>query len=430
MMKRLRTGRNGDDGLSMITVILVGALLTAMASSMAIISSTNLRNAGRDRVAGAAMGSAEAGVADAIAYLKTTNTVTALACSPDCGAANPWGEDNPSQRKSLSYPDGGKARVHIVVDQAFNPPAVKTAVYTIKSDGTAGAGPGLRRLEQTVTVTPLPFPIGVYANQINLNGTPQTFQQSVFSVECISGRDKMKFEGIDAYYGIPAAAHSTKFISKKSNTPCQPNAADNIHAGGACHPIYIHDQDKQGGPVGAPCAGAAGGTSYFDQTMLDQYGRQLTNDQLAGLRTAAQAQGQYYTSPTFTAPNPAVYPNAVLFFDLPADGKVSIQNELNAYTWNGSCATPPRTVIIVVNHSSVGSGELKMNANADLSGAIFVQRGDFEYTGTARFTGTLVANTISQWNGSATSQLTACFLQNLPPGIMDVTATRFREVDS
>ena len=431
MMKRLRTGRNKDDGLSMITVILVGALLTAMASSMAIISSTNLRNAGRDRVAGAAMGSAEAGVADAIAYLKTTNTVTALACSPDCGAANPWGEDDPAQRKSLSYPDGGKAAVHIVVDQAFNPPAVKTAVYTIKSDGTAGAGPGLRRLEQTVTVTPLPFPIGVYANKINLNGTPQTFQQSVFSVECITGRNKMTFSGTDAFYGIPAAAHSTKFISTGSNTPCQPNTAANIHRSAACNTAYPYDQDKQGGPVGGACAGAAGGTSYFDQTMLDQYGRQLTNDQLAGLRTAAQAQGQYYNGTTsITAPNPAVYPNAVLFFDLGPNQSVSIQTVLDAYTWNGSCTSPPRTVIVVVNHSSVGSGQVKLNSNANLSGAIFVQRGDFEYNGTATFTGTLVANTISKWNGNATSQLTACFLQNMPPGITEVTATRFREVDS
>ena len=85
-----------------------------------------------------------------------------------------------------------------------------------------------------MTVTPLPFPIGVYANKINLNGTPQTFQQSVFSVECVTGRDKMTFSGTDAFYGIPAAAHSTKFISTGSNTPCQPNAAANIHrsAGG------------------------------------------------------------------------------------------------------------------------------------------------------------------------------------------------------
>ena len=204
------------------------------------------------------MGSAEAGVAEAIAYLRTTNTVTALACSPNCGVTNPWGEDDPAVRKFLPFPDGGTARVHIVVDQAFNPPAVKTAVYTIKSDGVAGTGPGLRRLEQTVTVEPLPFPIGVYANKINLNGTPQTFQQSVFSAECITGREKMTFSGTDAYYGIPAAAHSTKFISTDNNDPCAA-AEDREHPHGCrVQPAYPYDQDKLGGPVGGACAGPPG----------------------------------------------------------------------------------------------------------------------------------------------------------------------------
>ena len=39
------------------------------------------------------------------------------------------------------------------------------------------------------------------------------------------------------------------------------------------------------------------------------------------------------------------------------------------------------------------------------------------------------ADTIEQWNGNATSQLTSCFLQNLPGGLMSVKSTRFREVD-
>lgn len=430
MMKLFRARTAGDDGISMITVILIGALLSAMAASMAVISSNNLRNAGRDRVAGSAMGAAEAGIAQAIAYLRTTNPVTELACSPDCGAANPWGEDDPGLRQRLTFPDGGTADVHIEVDQPFNPPSVTVAVYTIKSDGTAGTGPGLRRLEQTVTVEPLPFPIGVYSNKINLNGTPQTFQQSVFSTECITGREKMEFNGTDAFYGIPAAAHSTKYISTGNNRPCEPNENQNIHKTVDCNPAYPFDQDNLGGPVGGACTGVPGGTSYFDQAALDQFGRPLTNDELATLRVAAQSQGQYYNGTTsINPPDPTVYPNAVLFFDLAPNQSISIQNELDAYEWDSTC-TNPRTLIIVVNHSSVGSGQVKLNSNADLAGAIFVQRGDFEFNGTATFTGTLVSNSISKWNGNATSALTACFLDNLPPGAMEITATRFREVDS
>ena len=45
------------------------------------------------------------------------------------------------------------------------------------------------------------------------------------------------------------------------------------------------------------------------------------------------------------------------------------------------------------------------------------------------WTGTIWADTIEQWNGNATSQLTSCFLQNLPGGLMSVKSTHFREVD-
>ena len=87
----------------------------------------------------------------------------------------------------------------------------------------------------------------------------------------------------------------------------------------------------------------------------------------------------------------------------------------------GLVVVVPKLLDLVVNHSSVGSGQVKLNSNADLAGAIFVQRGDFEFNGTATFTGTLVSNTIGKWNGNATSQLTDCFLDNLPPGAMEVT---------
>lgn len=420
--------RARDEGVAMVTVLLVGVLLLGIGVAAAGMSTANLRNAGRDRVAGSAMGSAEAGVVDAISYLRTTNA-TALNCSPACGAANPWGDE--TVPKGFGYPDGGTAEVFITVDQQFSPPTDMTAVFTIHSDGKAGSGPGRRIIEQTVTAEPLEIPIGVYANRIELNGTPQTFQESVFSKECISGRDKMEFNGMDVFHNIPSAAHSTKWIST-NNSSCDAGEIRNIHsAGQVCNPAYPNDRDSQGGPTTAPaCATVPGGTSFFDQATLETYGRALTTDELAVLRTTAQSQGQYYKNvTTVTAPNPNVYPNAVLFFDIGPNQTVSIQNELDAYTWNGDCATPVRTLIIVVNNSSVGNGGFKLNSNADLSGALFVQTGNLEFNGTATWTGTMFSNTISKWNGNATSQLTTCFLQNLPGGLLSVTETNFREVD-
>lgn len=139
--------------------------------------------------------------------------------------------------------------------------------------------------------------------------------------------------------------------------------------------------------------------------------------------------GQYWTSTTWTPPNPAVYPHAVIFFDIPANATVTLQNELDNYTWNGLCTSTPRTVIIVVNNATVGSGGVTLNSNNLVSGALFIQKGSLKFNGNATWTGTIWADSIEQWNGNATSQLTSCFLQNLPGGLMSIKSTRFREVD-
>jgi len=423
-MARIRAAQKGDSGAALMTVLMAGAVLTASALVVVNISLTNLRNAGRDRVAGGAMGAAEGGIAEAVSYLET-KSAGVLACSPTC-ATNPWG--NKTTPTQLTYPDGGSAKVWIEVVQAFSPPAVKVATYKIHSTGTAGNGPGQRVLEQTVTGTPLSIPIGVYATNITINGSPSTFKESVFSKNCIGGRDKMNFgTEPDAYFGIPPAAHSTQWISEK-NGSCSASNNDNIHKSAACNSSYKYDQDAQGGPISSPCA-APGNTSKFTQADLDSYGRGLNDDELANLRSQAQSMGQYWTSTTWTAPNPVTHPHAVIFFDLPADGTVSLQNELDAYTWDGECTSTPKTVIIVVNNASKGTGGVHLNSNNVISGALFVQKGSLQFNGAASWTGTIWADTIEKWNGSAESKLTSCFLQNLPGGLMSIKSTRFREVD-
>jgi hypothetical protein len=423
-MARLRTARGSDSGAALMTVLMAGAVLTASALVAVNVSLTNLKNAGRDRVASGAMGAAEGGLAEAVSYLQTQNAGV-LSCSPTC-ATNPWG--NSTTPKSMTYPDGGVAKVWIEVIQKFQPPNFKVATYKIHSKGTAGNGPGQRTLEQTVTGKPLAIPIGVYATNITVNGNPSTFKESVFSKNCISGRDKMNFgTDPDAYFGIPPAAHSTQWISEK-NGSCAATNGQNIHKAGACNTPYVYDQDAQGGPISSPCS-APGNTSLFTQADLDGYGRGLNDDELANLRSQAQSMGQYWTSTTWTPPNPAVNPHAVIFFDLPASGTVTLQNELDAYTWDGECTSAPQTVILVVNNASKGTGGVQFNSNNTIAGALFVQKGYLQFNGGVNWTGTIWADTIEKWNGNAESQLTQCYLDNLPGGLMTIKLTRFREVD-
>lgn len=421
-MTFLRKGpaRGDDSGVAMMTTILIGIIIMGLGLVATNVSMSNLKNAGRDRVAGGAFGSAEAGIARAVAYIRA-NSVGEL-------ATNEWGSStNPKQ---LTFADGGSAKVWIQAVQAFAPPSVKKGKYLIHSEGRSGEGPGLRRLTQSLTVEPFRFPMGVYAQEIKLNGTPQTFRQSVFSENCISGREKMVFSGTDAFYGIPSAANSAKWIST-GNGGCSETNSRNIHRSGPCHPTYVHDRDAQGAnPSGGTCQTSGTPDSSFDAAKLAAFGQQLPASVLGTLRAKAQAIGQYWESTTWTAPDPTVHPDAVIYFKLGANSTLNISTQLAGYNVDPATCTPKRSVIIVVENASVGTGGLDLQSNSNLMGGIFVPKGNFAYRGTSTFTGPINAHTIQQWNGTATSQLTACYLADLPGGLLDVRTEVFHEDDT
>ncbi len=431
-LHRLRRPPAGDDrGVAIMTTIMIGAVLTATAVFLVDVSTSNLRNAGRDRVAGGAYGAAEAGIAQAVAYMRLRG-VGDLSCSPGC-TANPWGSSTSPQE--LSFSDGRTARVWIEKIEPFNPPAVRHGTYKVHSEGSSGQGPGLRRLEQTVRVDPFRFPMGVYAQRIELNGSPKTFQQSLFSDSCILGREKMTFEGIDSYYGIPAGAHSAQYIREGNSGVCGGGNTKNIHSTGVCpaKTEYWNDQDLEGNVLdGTSCYSSSNPvrtTSHFNAVELAKYGLKVPASVLAALRAKAQSMGQYWESGQWTPPDPTVHPDAVIYFKVSAGDTINIANELDGYNVNPDTCTPRRSVIVIVDNESVGAGGLQLQSNANLMGALLVPNGEFAYRGMSTFTGPINANTIKFWNGTSKSKLTDCYVDNMPGGLLDLRLTRFHEVD-
>src|SRR4051794_11956621 len=104
MLERMR---QDERGVAMITALLVTAVLTALGLTVTQVAVSNLSNAGRDRVAGGALGAAEAGVTRAISYINKNNT-NALSCSPICNL-NGWGNSGAPQ--TVTLPDGRTAKV-------------------------------------------------------------------------------------------------------------------------------------------------------------------------------------------------------------------------------------------------------------------------------------------------------------------------------
>lgn len=441
LMERIR---RDERGVAMITALLVTAVLTALGLTVTQVAVSNLSNAGRDRVAGGAFGAAEAGVTRAIAYINKNNT-NALSCYPGCSFG--WG--NTTTPQLVTLPDGRTAKVYIQPIQPYSPPQYKVGLYRIRSVGNAGSGPGQRTLEVDVQVRPMAFPLGIFTkNKINNGGTGTVYSESVLSEACIDSRDHLTFTGTDPYYGIPAAAHSAKYITNANLSGGCDNDLTNVYnkdnkaihraSVGTCNSTYPYDQDNTplGGtfPGGSACSTAAGqytSSSLFTLEMLkaDPYNyvpRGLTDAQYALLKARAQALGTYYTTSV-----PASWPSAlstsnpVLYFKIPAGQEVSIQTDLNSYAWaaDPSCASTHPAVVIVVE-----GGDLRLNSNANLSGAIFVPDGTLTYNGGASLVGTVFTKQLTM-TGNSQITLNDCYAKSTPGGILEVKPVRFREVD-
>jgi hypothetical protein len=475
-MPSRRVNVRDDHGLAMLTAITVLALLTAIGLTVTTLGVNNLQNANRDRQAGAALGASDAGVAQAIEYIRG-NGVGGLNCPeaqlalcPDNNATGPSGWTNPSNPKQVPLASGvvgctaasDCARVWIGTVQQFAPPLVKTGIYRIHSNGVYGNGPGARNVAVDITVTPDAFPIGVFGEQISGNGGTRLYNESLFARSCISPRDTgngngTKFSGIDPYWGIPAAAHTTSHISTANacsssgyihaSSPATKHCPDGTGYNALAVATMKYDQSGDGGAVSSTSACyhsylKADGTTYYpenDSTLfttadLQKYGyrpRGLTDSQYSGLKSRAQAQGLYNVSPGSI--NAAVTTllaggtsQPVLYFD---NGDVSLSYSnfpSGAFERAPSGTCSPRSVVVVVEHGNL----TWQGGNSNwFDGAFFVPDGTWTGNGGYNILGTLWANNVSL-GGNEQFQLDSCYVTNAHGAILDIKTKSFREDDA
>ena len=338
-----------DSGVALVTAMLIMMVLTAIGATVALVGINNLQNASRDRAAQSSLGAGDAGVAQAVEYLRS-NGVGSLKCfesNLSACSSNPAGWSNPTNPKKIALDSAGVgcttgkncAKVWIGIVQAFAPPTVKVGTYNIHSEGVYGPGPSARNIVSTVKVTPDKFPIGVFGEQTSGNGGTAVYSESLFTNGCVSPIDTgsgngTRFTGTDGYWGEPATAHTTNHISSKVN--CGANGYIQNNNGGtdantpkaahcSTYPALVYMQSKDGGLVDAANGSAcyrkytktdgtagpygtcpAGVTStrtdgYCDTTQfttpdLQRYGyrpRGLSDAQYAGLKARAQGTSTY-----------------------------------------------------------------------------------------------------------------------------------------
>ncbi len=443
-----------DDGSAMIVTLMVLAVLAALAATVSSVTVNNLGASLKSQQAAAALDAADAGVAQAIAYLRFG--VGGVACSPTC-TGNPWGNRNAPAAASVSGTAGQAWTVWI--EPVAPSPANNPGLYRIHSTGTA-KGSARRAVDVDVEVSRTQVPLGVYGRTINGGGDVSVRNESLFSTGCVYVRSKLQFSGTDAAYGIPAGVHTSQVITDSQGTGqyC-PTTNKPIHTPSqSCNTSYPYDQDRAGGSLlGTSCASTQtnhlpyyGATdldgdgspeyngSYLrdDATLKTLYGvRQppLSQYELADLRSIAQSQGNLWTAATgWTSPDEE---QAVMYFDLTKTdpGGVVDLNDLVGFSRPaGLSANDPactkRSLIIIIE-----GGNARLSSNQRVAASLFLVSSApygqlLKANGTSQFIGTIYADTLN-FTGTADIAMDECFVSNLAPGLLQVTQTAYRELD-
>lgn len=461
-----------DDGAALLTVIGLVAVTTTLAVTAGTLSLNNVTNTTRDKQAGSALATSEAGVAEAIEYLRGGAALSELTCLEPAAGASPSGAclTNPAGWTSSTSPkqvrvDGGTGSclpaetcylVWIGTVQKYDPPVTREGIYRIHSTGRFGGGPAQRAVEVEVKVKPVPFPLGVFGETLTGGGSTGLHRESLFTKACVlqrapdsSSGGGLRFDGgVDIAHDLPPAAHSSDRIS--THTSCGSSRA--IHSSSQpCNPTYPYDQSKEGGDLASTSCYRAWtsplGTgkrypekSSFTEDDLANYGyrpRGLSDEIYANLRSRAIAAGTYFTDRTanpYASLNAASPRQGVVFYDLSTFGKVTLgpTSFPSTYTRTSSdgpgCSTTSLTIVVVngdLTLNSIGSGG---STPAGLVASIFVPDGSYEGAGSVQIIGTMFAKEI-KLTGTQDFTLDECFVQNPPSALLDVRVTAFEEDD-
>lgn len=457
-----------EHGAALLTTVLMIALITTLTLTLATITITNLESAKNAQQAGSAVNAADAGISQALVYIRTAGVATINECSPNC-TSEPYGNRNNPARITIN---GKAAQSYKVWIQPIAPyPANKPGIYRIHSEGIAG-GPAGRKVTIDVELDSYKVPKGILANSVTGGGDAGVHRTSIFSTGCVYKRSKIVFDGIDLAYGIPAAVHSTQVItdSQGSGKYC-PNTQKPIHDPGRgngnggnntpeyCNTTYPYDEDINGGPLnGTPCYDRAraefGNLPQFndpnnvaynypstsllngEQDLFDRYGLQqppFTQSQLDQLRTIAISQNNYHRqSAGWASPTDK---NAVMYFDLSTTdpgGRVDLNDlvgwERNNELDSSSPACTDRSLVVIIE-----GGNARLNSNRTLFGSIFLISDDpygkiFKANGTSKFTGTLYSNELDL-TGTADMYMDECFLNRTSPALFNLDTFNYRELD-
>lgn len=331
-----------ERGVAMITVLFIGAGLTAVTSVAAIATIQEFRAGNDDRRAVGALAFAEAGIDRMLAHLRSGQL--------NFGELNKLGCSTNPLRVDGKIGNGEFTATMVVYNPIASPVANRLPVGPVPTTGGAcasrptsphpgqgddktyflieseGRHPAARRVvRQVIALEPLDLPIGVYANSIDVHSSQHPFQAvSMVTKTSIIDRGKLSFSLRDSYYKMSdfytavsgvtggldapawAAAHSegTIFVNgkdpefKNATTNC---AANGTHAGAVKEAsLWDSDGSTGSGTITTGCAGQEGfpTSSKFTPDLAARFAKpELTEQDHQMLAEAGRNYGVYCSFP-------------------------------------------------------------------------------------------------------------------------------------
>ena len=501
MSRRSLRTINNQRGVALVTVLFIGAALTGVTSVAAFTAIRDLRASSDERKGAVALAHAEAGIDRLLQYLRggtvTWGNIRNAGCTvggvyhpPLTFSGGPV--PTPGANGGQGNVSGGSAVDFTVSLTVFNPFASgsgrfppgactststsprstsprTTQYFAITATGQAPAG--TRVVRQVLQIKTLGLPIGVYADNIDANGTPSfgnCLQPdsnegiSLLSRFDVTGRSQMGFCANDPYYvkkdfwpalsgseQVPSAIHTLGTIYTRTNLVGQehpPALACTSNPKGA----YIYqsqwDQSGKGGDISGTC-GPGTGTPPPSSTISSADFEaaiprpNLTEQDYQTLKRAAQANGIYcsiggvgaYTC-NRTGFNPltgittvpaGLSDNFIAYFEFQTPSTLDVQ-------WNanyGRCVEPqnpsvPNQSVTMI----VRNGNLFMGAGGTNRGAFLVPEGTYKQRGGGTIVGSVIAKNLDIIGGG-TIRLDDCWVQNMPGPFLDYIPFHFSEVD-
>lgn len=454
-LRTRHTSEHHDEGSALIITLMVMVLVMALSTTVAVLTIDNLRGSWRAQQAGSAVNAADAGVAQAMSYLRSNGVRAINQCSPGCGSALPWGDEQSPMRVEVENDGNAGEAYEVWIQPLAAYPAIKPGRYLIHSTGTAN-GDARRSVTVEVGVTAAKYPRGIFARTVSGGGNASVTHQSVFSTGCVARRDKIEMVPgeIDLAYGIPVGVHTSDYITTQnvSSTHCTASEKKLIHESSPCSTVFPADQDRLGGDLDsadATCRSVqATHPQYYGRQDLDGDGSPdvvgsylqddaalmklfdfvdpvFTPEQLDQLRAMARTQGNYWTSTTgWTDPDET---HAVMFFDLGGaslGGTVDL-NDIDGFTPATTCT---KSLVVVIE-----DGNAKLNSNKQLAASLFLTspapNGQIvKANGTSDFLGTIYADKINLV-GTTNLKLDDCFVANPSPSLLTFQVGEYRELD-